>query len=389
MKVIITHQNVDLDAVASVWAWQRLVKPAEEFGLIFLPAEWQPKNEELKDGDVILDMLFGIKGIKNDSVSCFAYLLGNYFTNEDKLALEKLAKFVEAIDRGNVIKNLLDGRENDILSFTCLNAVLQAFQKKYYNDDKMVCEKMAEIFDGLWLVAQGVEVMNLNLEEIFKQWVWTKFLGFVGLAPNLEDLIYKEISNRDLAALDKVIQFVIASRSPDVVEELLGEKNEIISFVSLSGILWAYEAKFKDERIVFEKMCEIFDGMLATGRSRLKIEDEAKDKTEWVTKNIAIVKNAKGVGVNGAVFQKGAKIIIFVDGNNMGIIRRDDFSMLRMDDEIIKEALGDEKGNWFFHHSGYLAACGTRKSPKETPSKIDPYFLAQAANELLKKHNLG
>jgi hypothetical protein len=52
--------------------------------------------------------------------------------------------------------------------------------------------------------------------------------------------------------------------------------------------------------------------------------------------------------------------------------------------EVIKEAnekIGED--GWFLHPAGYLACWGSKKSPAQKPSRVDPYKLAKAYNRAL------
>lgn len=269
MSKVYTHINVDLDAVASVWLWTRVINPNVEYELIFKPANWQPDGE-IEKGDILLDMSAGIKG-KNGG-SCFQELALNHLSTQNCQALSELIQFVDALDRGNVIKNLI-GANNKILACTCLSAVLRAFQAKYRRD-------------------------------------------------------------------------------PD--------KN----------------------RVVCEKMFDILDGMLLTGRARMEAKEEAKN-AEWISKDVAITRDNERTGTHGVLFEDyGAKIIIYIDGCNLGMVKKDDVDV-RLDNSIIKEIIGDEEG-WYCDERGFLFARGTRKAPVDTPSKVNPHALAWAAVRLLE-----
>ncbi len=269
--MIYTHQNVDLDAVASLWFWIRFVDKNEKFS--FVPANWD--GETMNDDDVALDIDAGGNGIKGKNengeiCSCFKYLINKYANEQDQKALKKLSLFVDAQDRkGNAVREL--GATNEVaetLNFTSINAILRAFQSMNpYNDKKVAA-----------------------------------------------------------------------------------------------------------------KMFEIFDGMLKNGRARIAAEEEA-ESAEWYG-DVAIITNAKKMATNGVLMEKkGAKAVVFIDGNNLGVVRRDDVEV-RMDHEAIRAVVEHEEG-WFFHRLGFLAARGTRKSPETTPSKIDPYKLAEAVASLL------
>lgn len=162
-----------------------------------------------------------------------------------------------------------------------------------------------------------------------------------------------------------------------------GEAAQIWAFTGVNAVLRGFQSlyPFNDLKVA-ERMFEVFDGLYKSGLSRAKAEAEA-DLAEMVTKEVAIIRNARQMGTNAVLFERGAKIVVFLDGNNIGLVRRDDVAV-RLDDLIIKEITKDEAG-WFFHPAGFLAARGTRKAPAETPSGIRPEILAQAAVLLLSQ----
>jgi len=85
---------------------------------------------------------------------------------------------------------------------------------------------------------------------------------------------------------------------------------------------------------------------------------------------------------NGVLFEeRGVRVIVYVDGNNLGVIRHGDES-LRMDHaEIcaVVEAAG-ETNEWFAHPAGFLFCRGSRKAPAENPSKVNPRTSSPSLN---------
>lgn len=275
MGKLYTHVSIDLDAVASAWAWLRFVN--SDFDLCFVSAQWN--GAEMKDDDIALDIEAGGRGVKSGKdeegeFSCFRWVVENHLDENDRIAIDPLVQFIDAQDAsGNAAKAFgVEGEVRKIWSFTGINAVLRAFQRMTSfgpDHDFLVCQKMFEVFDGFW----------------------------------------------------------------------------------------------------------------RNGLSRQEAVEEA-ERAERFTDSIVIVRNNKRRGTNGYLFENGAKIIIFIDGNNLGIIRKDNLT-IRMDHDLIREATRGEEG-WFFHPDGWLTARGTRKAPAENPSSVSPYDLARAAHRLLQ-----
>jgi len=83
--------------------------------------------------------------------------------------------------------------------------------------------------------------------------------------------------------------------------------------------------------------------------------------------------------VNAVLFSRGADFVVYVDGNNLGVVRRTDCSISTATDRLlglIREA--GEEGEWFVHPAGFLVARGTRKAPARTPSRLTAKQIADA-----------
>jgi hypothetical protein len=76
-----THINVDLDAVAGVWAAGQFMG-AQDTELVFVPANWD--GDGIEDGDLALDIRAGGRGIKSTEHEdgtvgpCFAWIIANH-----------------------------------------------------------------------------------------------------------------------------------------------------------------------------------------------------------------------------------------------------------------------------------------------------------------------
>jgi len=80
-----------------------------------------------------------------------------------------------------------------------------------------------------------------------------------------------------------------------------------------------------------------------------------------------------------------AMAIVYVDGMNIGVIRRDDVST-RMDHPRIREVVetAGEAGEWFAHPAGFLYCRGSRKAPATSRSRVTARELGEAMNLVLK-----
>lgn len=277
---VFTHQNIDIDATAGVWAYLRFVPEARDATIVFRSANYD--GSDMGHDDVAIDLDAGGRGIKGKldedgtQHSCFATIVAKFASPEDQAALIPLVTFIDAQDSyGNAFKHLIPGIDDDtlnIVSSVTVSSVLRALQSTNGNNDHSVISKMLMIFDGL-----------------FKCY-----------------------------------------------------------------------------------------------RSRQEAEKEA-DRAELLADGqVAIVDNSRRYATNGILFNRGVRAIVFIDENNLGVVREGQESF-RADDPRIRavvEAAG-EVDEWFAHSAGFLFARGTRKAPKFTPSQVNPRDLAQALVEVI------
>lgn len=151
---IFTHVNVDLDAVASVWA-ARNFKGMKDAKVEFRPAQWG--GEEMTTDDMAVDIVADEKGIKGEKEtngtihSCFVSIMKCALENV-RYALRNLITFINFQDsRGSAIESLLSSVtvqkwQMETIVTASLQSVFNAL--KFGNSDQFVVEHMSEIFDG-------------------------------------------------------------------------------------------------------------------------------------------------------------------------------------------------------------------------------------------------
>lgn len=277
---IYTHYNVDLDAVASVWAVRRFVSGMENVSVEFRPANW--RGDGFMSGDMAVDIDAGGLGLKGevdgDGIvhSCFASMVKRYASEEDNRALTHLVRFVDIQDAyGSTVNHLLPDLpeyNRRVLYYTGINSVLRALQSAHPQNDELVVERMSEIFDG----------------------------------------------------------------------------------------------------------------MLEMGLSRIRAVTEAEQAEILADGRVAIARNNQEYATPGILFSQGVRVLIYVDGHCLGLVRSQ-HEQLRMDHPQIRqvaEAVGEAK-EWFAHSAGFLFCRGSRKNRVATPSRVDPYDLVRAVSSLL------
>lgn len=205
-------------------------------------------------------------------------------------------------------------------------------------------------------------------------------------------IVAKHSSPADWSALANLVLFVDAQDAHGSAVKFLApeasrEAQEVLAMTGLNAVLRALQATHsRNDALVVERMSEILSGMLQAGRARQRAVVEA-DKAEIIDGGkVAIVVNSREFATNGVLFEeRGVRVIVYVDGYNLGVIRHGDES-LRMDHAELRavvEAAEGEASEWFAHPAGFLFCRGSRKAPAENPSKVNPRAIAEVAAKLL------
>jgi len=204
-------------------------------------------------------------------------------------------------------------------------------------------------------------------------------------------IVAKYASPADQSALASLVRFVDAQDAHGSAVKFLApeasrESQETLAMTGLNAVLRALQATHpRNDALVVERMSEILSGMLQAGRARQRATAEADKARVLDGGKVAIVINSQEFATNGILFEeRGIRVIVYVDGHNLGVIRHGDES-LRMDHAELRavvEAAG-EASEWFAHPAGFLFCRGSRKAPAENPSRVNPRMLAEVAAKLL------
>lgn len=208
-------------------------------------------------------------------------------------------------------------------------------------------------------------------------------------------IIVEHAPAEDRQALARLIAFIDAQDAHGSAVQHLApgldrEAAEVLASSGINAVLRALQSRHpRNDALVCERMAEIFDGMLQAGRARARAEAEADRAEVLPGGKVAIVRDSREFATNGVLFERGVRVIVYVDGMNIGLIRHSD-ETLRMDAldfrgtiAVAGEHIGDDPGGWFAHPAGFLFCRGSRKAPATTPSRVDPRDLAEAARLLL------
>jgi hypothetical protein len=199
----------------------------------------------------------------------------------------------------------------------------------------------------------------------------------------------------DQWALHSLQRFVDAQDSTESAVKSLApyayeSERRVLADTGINAVLLALQGVHpRNDTLVMERMAEIFSGMLQTGRARQRAVIEANRAELIGDGQVAIVRDNQECATNAILFERGVRVIVYVDGHNIGVVREGSMT-LRMDDpalvEVIHaagEELGDGDGSWFAHSAGFVLAWGTRKAPASSASRVCPEDLAMAAAQLL------
>ncbi len=205
------------------------------------------------------------------------------------------------------------------------------------------------------------------------------------------EIVAQYATPSDQVALEKLVQFVDAqdahgSAVKFLVPEASHEAQEVLGMTGLNAVLRALqEANPRNDAVVVEKMSEILSGMLKVGRARQRAVAEADRAEVLEGGKVAIVVNSQEFATNGILFDRGVRVIVYVDRNNLGLIRCNG-ETLRMDHPELRAIVEDagEADEWFAHPAGFLFCRGSRKAPAKSPSKVDPRVLAETIAHLLE-----
>jgi len=204
-------------------------------------------------------------------------------------------------------------------------------------------------------------------------------------------IVAQYASSADQEALASLVRYVDAqdahgSAIKVLVPEVSRQVQGVLSMNSLNTVLRAFQSTHqRNDAVVVERMSEILSGILQMGRARQRAVFEAEKAEVLDGGKVAIVVNSREFATNGILFdERGVRVIVYVDGNNLGVIRHGD-EPLRMDHpefRSVVEASG-EMNEWFAHSAGFLFCRGSRKAPAESMSKVSPQRLAEVASKLL------
>lgn len=166
---------------------------------------------------------------------------------------------------------------------------------------------------------------------------------------------------------------------------------------SIDGMFRAAQANFgySDSKKVIQFFSFTFDGYLINGKRYLKALEIYPQRVQWhgngKKKSIAFLdmKDAP-LGLCDIAFEKGAEIVIYKNGKDIGIKRRN-FSKFPVNHPLILKLIKNagEEGKWFIHPALFLICTGSNKKHAsfQTVIRIDQLiYVVSKAFEAYEKN---
>lgn len=184
----------------------------------------------------------------------------------------------------------------------------------------------------------------------------------------------------DQEALEKVIKYIdlVDVEGDAWLPKKIAKNHNIKIFRStdMKAILDSLRISYKkNDAKICETFEDIFDGLLQNNRLKILAKQEANKAEYPYGPDIAIIRDKKSQFTNGEIFDRGARVIIYVDGNSLGVVRKDGEAFHL--GKILTGWLDEKESDWFAHPKGFVVARGTFQSPAKTPSHIQPEEIAK------------
>jgi hypothetical protein len=204
-------------------------------------------------------------------------------------------------------------------------------------------------------------------------------------------LVKKHASPEDQWALQPLVDFVDAQDTHGSAVKFLApglsRRNQAaLASTGINAVLRALQSiNRQNDLVVCKLMWEILSGLLKSFQARQRAELEADRASMFLGNTIALIENAREFSTNGVLFERGVRFILYVDGNNLGLVR-EGTETLRMDHPTIRRVVENagEAEEWFAHPAGFLFCRGSRKAPATEPSRVYPKDLIRALSHILQ-----
>lgn len=210
-----------------------------------------------------------------------------------------------------------------------------------------------------------------NLIEVGGQKYKTS--AFTCFLEKINSKFYKKIFKNIGIFVDAVDAFSDWTIPYDIIN------NKLKDIPTLQLVFKAFKSNTENDYELLSKWKEIFYGMIKLEVSRLEATELAKI-AEWYTPDIAIIEGVGHSNIISALFNEGAKFVIYSYKNNIGVVRQKRLKNINLG-AYLKNYLPD----WFHHEAGFLSCWGSSKNPKDIPYDITTKQLAEYVIELSEK----
>lgn len=198
------------------------------------------------------------------------------------------------------------------------------------------------------------------------------------------------VSIEDQRALVPLAEYLDAQKSSGNPLEYFAphlpvECRVALSTASLISLFDAMKTALDNDQALIEWARMILNGFLTNYHRRHRADLEAQKADRFGPGGrVALILNCKEKYTQEILFQNGVDLVIFVDGNDVGIRCRDGLPV-RADHPhfatVVEEA--GEIERWVRDPSGFLFASGTSAYPSTAPTRVDPLRLVAAATVLV------
>lgn len=145
----------------------------------------------------------------------------------------------------------------------------------------------------------------------------------------------------------------------------------------LTGTYLALKYTCRDESELLEVFSRILEGFVRLAELSCDVNRLAREVDMFG--EVAVLLDQDNPGLHRAIFRRGARFLVFKDGNNLGVLR--EARERRHLGELLRNRIPED--GWFFHPRGHLAARGTRRAPAKDTSRFTPHDIARILAEAL------
>jgi len=168
-----------------------------------------------------------------------------------------------------------------------------------------------------------------------------------------------------------------------------------VRMFTLSGIISAMKKSGYSDKTIIKEIFLILDELKYYNEKTSDNYLKNLDNIQILDINgykVAVVVDTR-THINSMLFEKGIHIIVYSDGNNIGVVRNarfNDINLYGLKEHItnvLKKKNGmDELREWYFHPRGFIVCRGTNKYPVKSPSVLTVWDLVECLKKYLNEY---